>query len=358
MLVRIHCPHCRSLCQVDDRHVGATVKCGKCARTFTASATGPDLRPVAAASPATPSAAEPDDDMPLDLDGPEAGVLEPAGQRPPPIRLGDASAVPLGLGCLDVGVATSPGLIRQRNEDSYFVQQLRWSNLAQRREAAIVVVADGLGGHEAGDRASGLTIRTVGASLAPLFAEALSDPKADLSAPRLSEAIRCALGEANRAVHAEAQKQAAWRGMGATVAAVLVVDGQAVVGHVGDCRVYHASAERLRQVTCDQTLVARMVELGQLSEEEALAHPSRNEVTHAVGRHPEVSPALYEVSLATGDWLLAASDGLHAHVHRRELERASNAPPASALALAHYLVRLADQGGGSDNCTVAAIRFC
>jgi protein phosphatase len=342
---------------VDERHVGATVKCGKCARTFTASATGPASRPFAAASPANPSATETDDDLPLDLDGPEAGAVEP-GQRPSPVSLGDASAVPLGLGCLDVGVATSPGLIRPRNEDSYFVQQLRWSNLDQRREAAIVVVADGLGGHEAGDRASGLTIRTIGASLAPLFADALSDPKADLSAPRLSEAIRGALRDANRAVHAEAQKQAAWRGMGATVAAVLVVDGQAVVGHVGDCRVYHASAERLRQVTCDQTLVARMVELGQLSEEEALAHPSRNEVTHAVGRHPEISPALYEVNLATGDWLLVASDGMHAHVHRRELEAALSSPPASALALAHYLVRLADQGGGSDNCTVVAIRFC
>lgn len=347
MLVRVCCPHCRSTCQVDERHLGATVKCGKCARPFTA----------AAGQPTKPSASAASDELPLELDGPEAGATEPE-QHSPPSRFGDASTVPLGLGCLDVGVATSPGSIRARNEDSYFVQQLRWSNLDQRREAVIVVVADGLGGHEAGDRASGLTIRTVGASLVPLFAEALSDPKADLSAPRLNEAILSALRDANRAVHLEARKQPEWRGMGATVASVLVVDGQVVIGHVGDCRVYHASAERLRQVTCDQTLVARMVELGQLSQEEAAAHPSRNEVTHAVGRHPELCPALYEVKLATGDWLLAASDGLHAHVHRRELEAALNLPPASALALAHHLVCLADQGGGSDNCTVAAIRFC
>jgi serine/threonine protein phosphatase PrpC len=262
------------------------------------------------------------------------------------------------LGCLDVGVATSPGSIRPRNEDSYFVQQLRWSNLDQRRDVALVVVADGLGGHEAGDRASGLTIRTIGASLAPLFAEALSDPQADLTAPRLTEAMRRALQDANRAVHAEAQKRPEWRGMGATVAAVLVADGQAVIGHVGDCRVYHASAERLRQVTCDQTLVARMVELGQLSEEEARAHPSRNEVTHAIGRHPDLAPAFHEVKLATGDWLLAASDGLHAHLSRRELQGVLDQSPVFAIALANHLVRLADQGGGSDNCTVAAIRSC
>src|SRR5262249_44713073 len=248
---------------------------------------------------------------------------------------------------------TSPGLARTHNEDSYLTQQVRWSNLDQRREAVLVVVADGLGGHEAGDRASGLTIRTIGAALAPLLAEALADPTADLSAPRTSDAIRQAFQEANRAVYTESQEQPRWRGMGATVAAILVVDGQAVVGHVGDCRVYHVTAERLRQVTCDQTLVARMVALGQLSEDEAQLHPSRNEVTHAVGRYPDLTPELYEVKLATGDWLLTASDGLHAHVGRRELQEALNLSPLSALALAHHLVALADQGGGSDNCTVA-----
>lgn len=355
MAVRVQCPHCRSLCQVDDRHVGATVKCGKCAKFFTVRAPAPTA--VLRLPPAEAPPLALDDDVPLELDGP-AAAIGLAIRKDAPVPASDPPGLPLGLGCLDIGASTSPGQVRARNEDSWFVQHLGWSNLDQRRDLALVVVADGLGGHEAGDQASGLVIRTVGAALAPLFAEALSDPQTDLSAPHLSEAIRRALQDANRAVYSQAQKEPQWRGMGATVAAVVIADGQAVIGHVGDCRVYHFAGEELRQVTCDQTLVARMVELGQLSEEEALTHPSRNEVTHAVGRHLDLSAAMYDLKLATGDWLIAASDGLHALVNRRDMQNAMSQAPSSAIALAHHLVRLADQGGGSDNCTVAAVRFC
>jgi len=263
---------------------------------------------------------------------------------------------PLGLDCLDIGTATSPGRVRPRNEDSFLVQRLRWSNLNARRELALVVVADGMGGHDAGDVASGVMIRSIGASLSPLFAEALSEPKAVLSPARLSDAVAGAFHEANRSMYELGKRQPNLRSMGATGAVILIADTQAIVAHVGDCRVHHCVGGELRQVTRDQTLVARMVELGQLSEEEALIHPSRHEVTHALGRFPELSPSLIEVKLASGDWLIAASDGLHAHVHPTELRDAVN-QSRSATVLAHHLVRLADQGGGTDNCTVAAIRM-
>jgi protein phosphatase len=339
---------------VDDRHIGATVKCGKCAKFFTVRVPAPAAVLRLPAVDAPPLVLE--NDLPLELDGPgaAAGPVEPTAA---PFPASQPSTLPLGLGCLDIGAATSAGQVRTRNEDSWLVQHLGWSNLDQRRDLALVAVADGLGGHEAGDKASGLLIRTLGAALAPLFAAALSDPQADLSAPCLSDCMCRALQDANRAVYGLAHKQAHLRGMGATVAAVLIVDGQAVIGHVGDCRVVHFAGEELRQLTRDQTLVARMVELGQLSEEEALTHPSRNEVTHAVGRHADLTPAIVEVKLATGDWLIAASDGLHAHVNHRDLQNTLTLAPPSALALAHHLVRLADQGGGSDNCTVAAIRY-
>jgi protein phosphatase len=347
VLIRVQCPHCKSWCQVDDRHVGATVKCGNCAKLFMLRSPSPA---------AALRSAEADDELPLELDGPEASVPEPQPNAPSP-RASESCGVPVGAGCLDLGAATSAGQVRTRNEDSFLIQQLSWSNLDQRREMALVVVADGLGGHEAGDQASGIVIRTVGAALAPLLTDALRDSKAELSAARLSEVMGDALLKANRAVHAQAQKQPEWRGMGATVAAILVVDGQAVIGHVGDCRVYHHAGDKWRQITRDQTVVARMAELGQLSEAEARTHPSRHEVAQAVGRHPDLEPAIYEVKLATGDWLLAASDGLHAHVSSETLQDALSQTP-SALALAHLLVRIADEAGGSDNCTVAAIRQC
>jgi protein phosphatase len=298
----------------------------------------------------------PSDELPFELDGPEAAATESdAAARL--IRPADPPGGPLGLDCLDIGAATSPGRVRSRNEDSFLVQRLRWSNSDKQREMALVVVADGMGGHEAGDVASGMAIRSIGAALAPLFTEALSDALAKFSPARLSDAVAGALHSANRSVHEEGMKKSQCRGMGATVAVAVIADGQAVIGHVGDCRVYHRSGEELRQVTQDQTLVARMVELGQLSEEEALIHPSRHEVTHAIGRYPDLSPGLHEVKLASGDWLLAASDGLQAHVHRQELREAVGRT-TSAIVLAHHLVHLADQGGGSDNCTVAAIRLC
>jgi protein phosphatase len=120
--------------------------------------------------------------------------------------------------------------------------------------------------------------------------------------------------------------------------------------------VYHRRGDRLTQVTRDQTLVARMVELGQLSPQEALTHPSRNEVTDAIGRRFDLKPARYEVKLAPGDWLIVACDGLHAHVDDRLLDETIRKSAPSAAYLAHHLVDLANQRGGSDNCTVVAVR--
>jgi protein phosphatase len=298
----------------------------------------------------------PSDELPFELDGPDA-TIQGLGSSASPNRATDQPMESLGLDCLDIGAASSPGRVRERNEDSFLVMRLHWSNQDTRRELALTVVADGMGGHDAGDVAGGLAIRTIGASLSGLFTRALSDTAVVLSPAILSDAVAAAMHEANRTIRDQAKQQPNLRGMGATAAVILIADGRAVVGHVGDCRVYHQTGDDLRQVTRDQTLVARMVELGQLTEEEALIHPSRNEVTQALGQFPDLSPALLEVKLASGDWLIAASDGLHAHVHRSEMLDALN-QARSALILAHQLVRLADQGGGSDNCTVAAMRLC
>src|SRR5262249_58425382 len=112
-------------------------------------------------------------------------------------------------------------------------------------------------------------------------------------------------------VHQLGQSDPACKGMGATAAVAALVDGEGHVSHVGDCRVYHFSGGRLAQVTRDQTLVARMVELGTLTAEEARTHPQRNEVTQAVGRYPDLQPASHRLRLGAGGWLGGASDGLH-----------------------------------------------
>jgi protein phosphatase len=255
---------------------------------------------------------------------------------------------------VDIGAASSRGRVRERNEDSLFVQQLSWISLGERHEIALIVVADGMGGYEAGDRASCLVIRTMGSVLAPLLTGALNGKFKDASAPDLAETIDYAMREANRAVYRKAQSDPACKGMGSTAAVVLVWDGQALIGHVGDCRVYHQRADRLVQVTRDQTLVARMVELGQLTPEEALEHPARNEVTQAIGKRAEVEPARYHRTLLRGDWLIVACDGLHAHVEDQTLQEAVSGAALAAAPLANQLVDLADRRGGTDNCTVVA----
>jgi serine/threonine protein phosphatase PrpC len=276
---------------------------------------------------------------------------------PPPATSGEEATVeiiaPGRPPRLAVGAATSRGRVRDRNEDRYLVQQLAWSEAEHTRQVSLLIVADGMGGYQGGDEAAALVVRTVGRALGPVLLQALDGEDQEKALPRLAGAIDAALQEANDAVSQRAQQGAQLQGMGATAAVVLVWDDRALIGHVGDCRVYHHSADLLRQVTRDQTLVARMVELGQLSPREAARHPGRNEVTQAIGRRTRLEPGRAEVTLTRGDWLVVCCDGLYAHVTDAALEKAIG-ESLLAADLAHHLVLLADQGGGSDNCTVLA----
>lgn len=306
MPVRMSCPRCNGPCLVADQHVGATVQCSHCRQPFLA-------RPGAAEAPA----------------------------RPPR---------------LEVGSATSVGCVRRRNEDSFLVQQVAWSDVDGFQEVVLLALADGMGGCEAGHQASRLVIETVGATLTPLLAGVWTGQFKAASPTVLAENIDYALLEANRAVLRKGQSDPACKGMGATAEVVLIWAGRASIGHVGDCRVYHQRGAQVTQLTKDQTLVARMVELGTLTPREALSHPARNEVAQAVGKYPNLAPSRYEAALAAGDWLIAASDGLHAHLDDGALRAELAKPAASAADRARRLVEEADRKGGSDNCTVLTVR--
>lgn len=257
---------------------------------------------------------------------------------------------------LTIGSATTRGRVRERNEDSVLVQQCSWSNLAHRHDVGLIVIADGMGGHQAGERASGLVVRALGKVLAPLLTAAMNEQAGQAASFDPAGSLQGGLIEANRLVRETSQRNPAWKGMGSTAVVLLIWDGQTHISLVGDCRVYHWRGGKLTQVTRDQTLVARMVELGQLTPQEAAKHPRRNEVAQAVGKYALIEPARYELALSAGDWLIASSDGLQAHVNDRTLgETIAKAGP-SADELANRLVELANQGGGSDNCTVVAVR--
>lgn len=374
MPVQILCPHCKRPCLVSEQYFGTPVNCSHCAKPFVVPA------PVAA-PPTAPHAPAP--------------ALDP----------GSGSRLTAGSFRLEISCATSVGRVRNRNEDSHLVQHLAWANQNIHHEVALVVVADGMGGYEAGDLASGYVIRNIGASLLPLVNFALvsqfpdtesavpppanpskpagqeysllsglqsilggkgggqpaaprnsgTNPAYDTSPTGIVRAIEEAIANANRIVHHKGNTDPKCKGMGATAAVLVIWEGQVLIGHVGDCRVYLSRTQQLTQVTKDQTLVARMIELGQLTPREALSHPSRNEVSQAVGRRNFIEPGRYELQLARKDWLIVACDGLHTHVDEKMLQDAIN-QATSASQLANQLVNLTNQHGGSDNTTVVAIR--
>ena len=225
---------------------------------------------------------------------------------------------------------TDAGRVRRRNEDSLVV------------EPPLFVVADGMGGAQAGEVASRLA--------AAAFREYHA---ADDLGPE--ERVQAIIQEANRRIYERARSDAGASGMGTTVTAALVTDGEVVVGHVGDSRAYRIRDGRLEQLTDDHSLVADLVRSGRLSPEEAGEHPQRSVITRALGTDPEVDVDTFVLRSDPGDLFLLCSDGLPTMVGDEEIlrtiERAKTLEDA-----ARDLVRAANSGGGEDNITVVLFR--
>lgn len=384
MALRVVCPFCKSNCQVEEKFLGFPVQCHLCRQPFIAKAPEPKpepkpeppkkiappappptpaavpvpvavaAKPVAAPVPPTaPVAAVP---IPVPTPPPPiapAPLVSPTGQPAPPIPA--PASAPQGSPWLDVAVATTVGRVRERNEDSCLMIRQSWNTMGQQRDMALLVVADGMGGYEAGDQASRLAIRKLGGILSALLEAGLNGTLPEPGAG-LSTSLDLALRETNKAVVHEARTNPSCKGMGATVVVTLVVDSQVFISHLGDCRAYHHRGDKLTQVTRDQTLVARMVELGQLSAQEAENHHLRNEVTQALGKRGDVEPSTHQLTLERQDWLVLCCDGLPTHVNDAALKDQIR-QATSPRQLAHQLVDLANAGGGTDNCTVVVARL-
>ena len=224
------------------------------------------------------------------------------------------------------GSRTDVGSQRERNEDSLIVSP------------PLFVVADGMGGHNAGDVASEVAVNTL-AALAPTI------PDVDL----LGRAVE----SANHAVITESQK-AGRNGMGTTITACVVQDEKIAIAHVGDSRAYLLHTGKLQQITRDHSWVADMVEQGQLTPEEARVHPNRSVITRALGSDPYMQPDLYEVTASEGDRLLLCSDGLTGMVDDGSIQ-SMLARIRDPQRCAAALVNEAIANGGSDNITVIVV---
>lgn len=229
-----------------------------------------------------------------------------------------------------VGTRTDVGRVREANEDSYLV------------EPPIFAVADGMGGHIAGDIASATTVEVL--------------QRETTGADHDPQSLAAALRSANGAILAKAKDDPALHGMGTTCTLIALDGDVAQIAHVGDSRAYLLRDGNLSQVTEDHTLVGRMVAEGRLSEEEAEHHPQRSIITRALGADDDVEVDTFTLDMAAGDRLLICSDGLSSMVGKDEIREivTSFEDPQTA---ADRLVDAANEAGGEDNITAIVIAF-
>jgi len=279
---------------------------------------------------------------------------------------------------LEIAAWTTTGMVRTGNEDAFALLHASESRQDDLNECALVLLCDGMGGYEAGEVAAALAIQILRLCLvqkkpfAPLSGASSFPSDMMSNQPRLEgqghaappinveemkQTLKGALKEANKQIYTISRSPGSKRrGMGCTAEAVYVDGRHIVVGHVGDSRTYHLNEGRLIQLTRDQTLVNRLVELGTLSPEEAETHPRRNELQQAIGGQPDVEPGLYAGVLKAGDWVVVCSDGLTNHVSNADLEQMLRGEGYSAETVARRLVNLANLQGATDNATVVVIR--
>ena len=233
---------------------------------------------------------------------------------------------------LRTAALTDVGLRRRGNEDRFAIDP----------ELGLCLVADGMGGHSAGQVASALAAETVLASLRERKGSEVS----------ASEKLRGALEDANSAIYQAARQNSEYAGMGTTVVALLVEGERAALAHVGDSRAYRLRGGRIRQLTDDHSVVGELLRRHEITADDARDHPHRHMLTRALGVRGHVQPDLAELTLARGDRFLLCSDGLTNHLEDDEIAKLS-ADFDDLRACCAALIKLANRRGGEDNITVA-----
>lgn len=234
---------------------------------------------------------------------------------------------------------TDVGMIRSGNEDSFAV------DLSESR--GVFMVADGMGGHAAGEVASEMAVQIVVRELGAVQ---------DLHASDAPARVGAALKHANRSIHDRTISEVDKQGMGTTASVLLVSGAKYMIGQVGDSRVYLLRDGALIQLTKDHSYVQEQVDLGNLTPEQARYHPYSNVITRCVGASPDVEPDLYAGEVKPGDVFLVASDGLTGMVDDRRLQQllmARTIPERKVQAL----IAEANGRGGLDNITAIVVQI-
>lgn len=243
---------------------------------------------------------------------------------------------------LEVAAVTDVGSVRQFNEDSVAVDAAK----------GIFAVADGMGGHRAGEVASRLATEVLMTGLIDAIDQHRPDEHQHFPLLALEQSIK----RANRTIHDAGRANPKWRGMGTTLVAAVFHDNRVTLGHVGDSRIYRVRAGRLELLTRDDTLLRDQVELGMISAAEASHSRNRSLVTRALGIASEVQPHIAQGDAAPGDCYVLCSDGLNDLVSDADIGLIVDSLQANLPLAAHHLVLAAKDNGGFDNVSVVLAR--
>lgn len=230
---------------------------------------------------------------------------------------------------MKVYCATDVGIVRTLNEDSYYMPVDGQRFLA---------VADGMGGHLAGEVASRMAIR--------VLSEILSQEKTPSE-----DRLRFAYGRANREVYLESERDSSKRGMGTTMTSLWFSDESVLMAHIGDSRAYRHRDGKLMRASVDHSYVEELVRSGAITPERALTHPQRNVITRCIGPWPKIDTDIEKFDYKEGDVWLLCTDGLTRYVTDKEIELTLNSENAWNEKVG-ALINAALQRGGADNVTV------
>src|SRR6058998_2360804 len=261
---------------------------------------------------------------------------------------------------IEVFGKTDLGKTRDHNEDCFLVADLTREEASLQPSVrdhvvgphgTIFVVADGMGGAAAGELASEMATETIYSQLVRAWGG-----EREVTPQRFAYRLKEAVEVANSRIHAHAKAHPEVRGMGTTTTAVGVLGDQVYLAQVGDSRAYLIRGGRAYQLTKDQSLMQRLVEAGELTEEEAAQSERRNIILQALGPDPRVKVDLTHQDVRKGDVLVLCSDGLSGQVKNDEIARIVSAAPDVRTAC-ERLIALANERGGPDNITVVLARF-
>ncbi len=240
---------------------------------------------------------------------------------------------------MDTFSITDRGRLRNSNQDSVFCDENpvgRFPNL--------FLVADGMGGHKAGDLASKLCIEEVVSRIR------ISEARTPVNA------FEQAIAAANQKVFQSAQEDSEFAGMGTTLVGAMVEDDTVYIVNIGDSRLYYMR-DYLEQITVDHSLVEEMVQSGEIQKEEMRTHPNKNIITRAIGTDDTVRPDCFELKVQEGDVLLLCSDGLTNMIDDVEIEKILKRHKEDMKLAGENLVQQANEAGGKDNISVILVRL-